>query len=207
MKKLIAAALATLAVGATAATAAAPASVTLNPEQRVVFFGGSAALSGTVSPVVTGQNVAVTVKPQDRAATTRQVTPNADGTYSIDISPRIQTRVTATYQGATSEPQVIFVRPRIGLRKYARSRYAVSVVAAQSFVGRYVMLTRWDTRTHKWRNVKKVFLTRYVKSTGASTAAFRLVTHGKRMKIRAFLSNAQARPGYLFGYSNFIVTR
>ena len=33
------------------------------------------------------------------------------------------------------------------------------------------------------------------------------VRAGKRTKIRAFLSNAQARPGYVYGYSNFIVTR
>lgn len=207
MKKLLLLAIATLAFGATAATAAAPASVTINPEQRVVFFGGSVTLSGTVSPVAAGQTVTVTQTPQDRKPVSRQVTPGSDGSYSLDISPRIQTQVEASYQGAKSQPQVIFVRPRVGLRKYGKNRFAVSVLAAQSFVGKYVMITRWDTRAHKWRNVKKVFLTRYVKSTGTSTAAFTLRTAGKRTKIRAFLSNAQARPGYVYGYSNFIVTR
>src|SRR5437764_11432319 len=98
MKKILLAAAATLAVGATAATAAAPASVTINPEKRVVFFGGSVTLSGTVSPVVTGQSVTVTQTPQDRKPFSRQVTPASDGTYSIDVSPRIQTQVEATYQ-------------------------------------------------------------------------------------------------------------
>lgn len=198
--------LATLVFGATAAVAAAPSSVTINPEKRIVFYGGTVTLNGTVSPVVAGQAVSITQTPQDRTPVTRQVTPNADGTYTIDIKPRIQTQITATYQGATSQPQVVFVRPRVGLRKYGAHRYAVSVVAAQSFVGKYVTITRWDSHRHSWRKVKNVYLTRYVKSTGASTAAFRLNTHGKRMKVRAFLNRGQARPGYLYGYSNFIVT-
>src|SRR5437763_7710525 len=207
MKKLLLLAIATLAFGAAAATAAAPASVTINPEQRVVFFGGSVTLSGTVSPVVTGQSVTVTQTPQDRRPVSRQVTPSSDGTYSVDVSPRIQTQVEASYQGAKSEPQVIFVRPRVGLRKYGTHRFAVSVVAAQSFVDKYVMITRWNPRAHAWRNIKKVFLTRYVKSTGASTAAFTFRSGGKRIKLRAFLNNGQARPGYVYSHSNFIVTR
>ena len=102
---------------------------------------------------------------------------------------------------------MLHVDPRVGLRKYGGHRFAVNVVAAQSFVDKYVMITRWDARAHAWRNIKKVFLTRFVKSTGASTAAFTLRTGGKRIKLRAFLSNAQARPGYVYSYSNFIVTR
>ena len=206
MKKLLILAATTLAFGTTAATAAAPASVTLNPEKQTIIFGGTVTLNGTVSPVVTGQTVTVTQTPQGRKARSTQVTPQSDGTYSLDISPRIQTQVQASYQGSSSQPQVIFVRPRIGLRKYGAGRFAVSVVALRSFVGKYVWITRWNARGHKWMNVKRVYLTRYVKSTGASTAAFRLRTSGRHVKLRAFLNAQQAKPGYAFGYSNFIVS-
>jgi hypothetical protein len=197
-----------LAVAATAAAAAAP-TVTIDPERSTVTFGGSVTLNGDVSPMTSGQKVTITQTPQDRSPRTTQVTPQSDGSYSLDISPRIQTQVQAKYMTATSQPQVIFVRPRIGLRKYGWSngfgRFAVSVVAARSFVGKYVWVTRWNRLAHRWVNVRRVSLTRYVKSTGASTGAFKLRVR-KRVKLRVFLSTPQARPGYVAGYSNFIVT-
>src|SRR5437868_14862125 len=99
MKKLLLLAIATLAFGATAATAAALAGVTINPEQRVVFFGGSVTLSGTVSPVAAGQTVTVTHTPQDRKPDSRQVPPGSGGSDVVDMSPRIATQVAAVLQG------------------------------------------------------------------------------------------------------------
>jgi hypothetical protein len=198
-----------LAVAASVAAAAAAPTVTIDAERSTITFGGTVTLSGTASPVTPGQKVTVVQTPQDGPAHSTQVTPGSDGSYSLDIEPQIQTQVQAKYMTATSQPQVIFVRPRIGLRKFGRSngfgRFAVSVVAARSFTGKYVWITRWNRRTHRWVNIKRVFLTRYVESTGASTAAFKLRIN-RRVKLRAFLNTSQARPGYVAGHSNFILS-
>jgi hypothetical protein len=204
MKKLLLALLATASLAATAAATAAAPSVTLSADRRTITFGGTVTLSGEVSPPAANQKVTIVQTPQDRAPRSTVVTTQTDGSFSLDTSPRIQTQAQAEYQTAKSQPLVIFVRPRIGLRKYGRGRFAVSVVAARSFTGKYVWITRWNRRAHRWVNIKRVFLTRYVKSTGASTAAFRLRV-GRRTKLRAFLNTSQARPGYVFAYSNFIL--
>lgn len=206
MKKLVLLTMLTLAAAAGAAAADVTPSVTLDTERSTITFGGSLTLSGSVAPVMQGQKVTITQTRQDRSPRSVQVAPDTNGDYSLDVAPRMQTQVQAKYATGESQPQVIFVRPRIGLRKYGRTRFAVSVVAARSFVGKYVWIARWNRRAHTWSNVKRVFLTRYVRDTGASTAAFRLRVRGRHVKLRAFLNTSQARPGYVFGYSNFIVT-
>jgi hypothetical protein len=164
-------------------------------------------LSGEISPAAANQDVTITTTPQDRPARSYVVKTQSGGTFSLDVRPRIQTQAQATYkqgsQTATSQPLLIFVRPRVALRKYGVGRFAVSVVAMRSFVGKYVWVTRWDSRRHQWRNIKRIYLVRYVKSSGASTAAFRLRLT-RRTKLRVFLPTTQARPGYMFGFSNFI---
>jgi hypothetical protein len=207
MKRLFLALLgaATLAAAA-AATAAAP-TVTLSADKKTIIYGGTVTLSGQISPARANEKVTITTTPETGTARSTVVSTQNDGSFTLDVKPRIQTQAQATYkqgsQTATSQPLVIFVRPRVGLRKYGVGRFAVSVVAIRSFVGKYVWVTRWDSRRRQWRNIKRVYLVRYVKSSGASTAAFRLRLT-RRTKLRVFLPTTQARPGYVFGFSNFI---
>jgi len=51
-----------------------------------------------------------------------------------------------------------------------------------------------------------VQLKTYVRSSGATTTAFR-VHFGRRVKLRAFLDDASARPDYVRSWSNFVVSR
>src|SRR5919202_1731421 len=206
MKRLLFAFGAAVALAsATAATAAAP-TVTLSQDRRTVFFGGMVRLSGEVSPAAANQKVTITQDPQDRPARSVEVTTQSDGSFQLEVQPRIQTTAQAKYQTASSPQVIMFVRPRVSLRKFGHGRFAVSVVAGRSFVGNYVTVTRWDSKRHQWRSIKRVYLTRFVKSSGASTAAFSLRIR-RAIKLRAFLSRPQARPGYLDSWSNFILAR
>ncbi|HYY63268.1 MAG TPA: hypothetical protein VE688_01545 [Gaiellaceae bacterium] len=206
MKRLLLVASAVAALAGTAAATAAAPTVTLTQDRRTVFFGGTITLSGDISPAAANQKVTITQDPQDRPARTTEAMTQADGSFSLDVQPRIQTTAQAKFQTAQSEQLIMFVRPRVGLRKFGARRFGVTVVAGRSFVGNYVWVSRWDRSRHQWRNIKRVYLTRYVKSTGASTAAFSLRVR-RSTKLRAFLSAPQARPGYLNSYSNFIVAR
>jgi hypothetical protein len=210
MKKLILAlALTGALAAATAATAAAP-TVTLSQDRSTIFFGGTIGLSGQITPAATDQKVTITEFPMNRARVSFTVTTDSDGTFSRDISPQFNGRVVAKYtdgtQTASSDELNFYVRPRVSLSKYARNRYAARVVAGRSFVGRYVWIQRWNASAHAWRNVTRVQLKTYVRSSGASTAAFRL-RFSRRVKLRAFLNDASARPDYVRSWSNFVVSR
>jgi hypothetical protein len=205
MKKLILAVVAAGALAAgTAASAAAP-TVTLQTDHSTVIYGGTVSLSGQVTPAAANQQVTITQMPQDRAPSSVTVTTQSDGTFTYDLSPRFNARVVAKVGTASSDELNLWVRPRVTLSKYARHRYVLRVVAGRPFVGRYVWVTRWNARAHAWKNLVRVRLSRYVKSSGATTAAFRLVVrHGT--KLRAFVNDAAARPGYVRGWSNFVVS-
>jgi hypothetical protein len=210
MKKLILAlALTGALAAATAATAAAP-TVTLSQDHSTIFFGGTIGLTGQITPAATDQKVTITQFPMNRAPISVTVTTNSDGTFSDDISPRFNGRVVAKYtsgsQTANSDELNFYVRPRVSLSKFARNRYAARVVASRPFVGRYVWIQRWNARAHAWRNVFRVQLKHYVRTSGASTTAFR-VHFGRRVKLRAFLNDASARPDYVRSWSNFVVSR
>jgi hypothetical protein len=205
MKKIILAlALAGALSGSTAATAAAP-TVTLQVDRDTITFGGTVSLTGQVSPAAADQQVTITQTPMNRAARATQATTASDGTFSLDVSPRFNTRVEAKYGTATSDEQTIFVRPRVSLRKYGARRFAAVVVAGRPFVGRYAWLTRWNVRRHAWTNIKRLYLNHYVKSTGATSVAFRMRVR-RGVKLRVFLNNVAARPDYVRAWSNFVVS-
>ena len=206
MKRLMLVLSATAALAGTAAATAAAPTVTLSQDRRTVFFGGTITLSGEITPAAGNQKVTITQDPQDRPARTTEVTTGTDGSFSLEVHPRIQTIAEAKYQTASSDQLIMFVRPRVSLRRLSHGRFAVNVVAGRSFVGSYVRVTRWDRTRHQWRTIKRVYLTRYVKTSGASTATFSLRVR-RTVRLRAFLSRPEAQPGYLDSWSNFIVVR
>jgi hypothetical protein len=189
---------------ATAATAAAP-TVTLSQDRGTIVFGGTVSLSGQLTPAAPDQKVTITQMPPDRAPNSVTVTTESDGTFSYDISPRYNSRVVAKYGTTSSDELNVWVRPRVSLSKYGTRRFVVRVVAGRPFVGSYVWVTRWAARAHAWKNVIRVQLKHYFKGSGASTASFTL--HVRRhTKLRAVLNNVAARPDYVRGWSNFVVS-
>jgi hypothetical protein len=135
---------------------------------------------------------------------TIQVTTDATGHFSLKLQPRIQTIVTAHYKGQASNQAVAFVRPRIGFRKNGPGRFAVTVVASRSFVGKYLWLTRYSAKVRGWVNVKRIYLTRTARTEGVTVAAFRFRVR-RGTKLRVILPGREALPGYLASQSNFIV--
>jgi dipeptidyl aminopeptidase/acylaminoacyl peptidase len=203
MKKLtLALALASALATSTAAGAAAP-TVTLQQDRQTIIYGGTLSLTGQVTPAAANQQVTITQTPMDRAPRSVTVRTESDGTFSYDASPRFNTRVVAKYGTATSDELNIWIKPRIVLSKYARHRFVVRVFAGRPFVGSFAWVQRW--RAHAWRNLVRVRLTRYVRSGGASTVAFKLVVR-RGTKLRAVVNNAAARPDYVANWSNFVVS-
>jgi hypothetical protein len=192
-------------VAVTAATAASP-TVTINVSNRSIVYGGTPNLNGTTDPNAT---VTITANPQDEASWSTTVKAGSDGVWQLKVSPWVQTSYTATVGGSTSDPTIIFVKPRIELLKRGPvSHYQVIVSAGRSFVGQQVLLAKQvgKTRaTRHWVYVKKVTLSTNVKTDGTTSGRFSYkAARGTHLKI--FLPGATAQKlGYQGVTSNFIV--
>lgn len=193
-------------VAVTAATAASPA-VTINVSNRTVVYGGTPNLNGTTDPNAT---VTITANPQDEASWSTTVRAGSDGVWELKVAPWVQTSYTATVGGATTEPTIIFVKPRIQLLKRGPvSHYQVVISAGRSFVGQQVLLGKQvltkARATRHWVYVKKITMQSNVKTDGTSIAKF--VYKAKRgVHLKIFLAGATAQKlGYQGVTSNFIV--
>ena len=183
--------------------APANASVTLNASRTSLIFGGEVVLSGAISTKVSGQPVTLVIRPFGGNVERVELTTGTDGVWRYEAQPRIQTAYSAEYHRATSPSATVIVRPRIGLRRVALNRFAVTVVAGKSFAGRVAYIARWAPRSHRWITVKRFVLVRSQSSATVSVATVR-ARIARKTKVRAFLSATQAQPGYISGYSNFI---
>src|SRR5947207_1552875 len=139
---------------ATAVVAApAPKSLALDSSQSVVAYGGSVRLTGSLANGQAGEAVTITEHRVPsigglsvQALTTVQAA--ADGSFSVDVRPLIHTLYRASTGQTTSNTVSVQVRPRLSLTRVGVHRFVALVVAARSFVGRYVLLQRWHARTH-----------------------------------------------------------
>ena len=179
------------------------ATVTLSASKPSLIFGGDVVLSGAISTKVSGQPVTLVVRPFGGNVERVELTTGTDGVWRYEAQPRIQTTYSVEYRRATSPSATVNVRPRIGLRRVALNRFAVTVIAGKSFAGRVAYIARWAPRTHRWVTVKRFVLAQSKTSTTVSVATVR-ARISRRTKVRAFLSSTQVQPGYIAGYSNFI---
>jgi Cupredoxin-like domain len=183
--------------------APAAVSVTLSASKPSLIFGGEVVLSGAISTRLSGQPVTLVVRPFGGNLERVELTTGTDGAWRYEAQPRIQTVYSIEYRRATSPSATVNVRPRIGLRRVAANRFAVTVVAGKSFAGRVAYIARWASRTHRWVTVKRFVLVRSQSSSTVSVATVR-ARIARKTKVRVFLSQAQVQPGYVSGYSNFI---
>ena len=206
MKKLILAVLAAMAVAATSATAAAAPTVTLDPSRRVAIFGDSIDLNGAIEPAAVNQKVTISITPQGQQTRTLTATTQSDGSFTVSYQPRMLTTAVAHYLTASSRQVIMFVRPRVSLRRVSRTRFAVTVVAGSSLAGKYVWISRYVARTKQYAHVARVTLRQSSRSKTISVGSARIKIR-RVTKLRAFLPLSQARPNYLDAQSNFIVAR
>ena len=179
--------------------------VSLTANVRVVTYGRSVTLSGTVTGASSGDVVTILQRPGLNRVLTAvgSTTTDANGSFTKVVIPRMHTVYAARADGAQSDSLVVNVQPVLRLR-HVVGGFAVNVTAAKSMVGRYVNAQVF-VRGH-WQTVKRVFLSKRsfgISPTIFSTAAFKLsVRHG--LKTRAFLTLGQAGPNYVSATSNMV---
>jgi hypothetical protein len=176
------------------------AGVTLAARADTVVYGRAVMVSGVVPSGRAGETVTVFAQifgngsPQAVGAAVT----SGGGAWSFLVRPSILTVYTASWNGLTSGPKTIAVRPRLRFRRIGRARFFVRALGARSFRGRWVKFQR-RTSAGRWVTVKRVRLRR------GSAATFR--TRLRRGRLRVVMSVNQAGPGYLTGFSRTIVYR
>jgi plastocyanin len=187
----------------------APVALILYASRRTVISGGSVTLNGSVAGARPGDSVVISAKPVGLAERTIVVTVAADGSFSVRVVPRIGTTYQAFVRSAQSTTRgqsstvTIGVRPRVTLRRTGHGRFSTVVVAANPLGGAVVSFTRWVPRRHAWVTMARARL-HATRNESIFSTTFR--TRLRHQKLRVFISQGQAGPGYLAGYSNFVVS-
>ena len=195
-----------LAAMCVAPAAAAPPTVTLKAAATVVAYGGSTTLSGVLSTKKAGQ--AIDIQGQDCGQTALKkvatATTTAGGVFSYAAKPTIDTNYQAKNKGATSSTVPVKVAPVLSLQKRSLGKFKVSVTAAQSFVGKYVVFQR--LRNSKWVTLKKVTLATVATTTAPTqvTASTFKIKLPAKLRVRSILPAAQAATCYLPAKSKVI---
>lgn len=108
--------------------------VTIRSSNRAIEFGSGVQLSGEISPPAEGETVSIVDElGRERASTTTE----ADGTYSVQVSPPATTTFQARWLAALSEPVTVKVKPRVraalrDTRLFGRAMIVGSVRPAQT---------------------------------------------------------------------------
>ena len=178
--------------------AEAPASVAIAASRTIVVYGGSVRLSGTISSGQPNETVQLLVQQFRETTSTRTatLTTGPGGAWSVVVKPTIQTTYQVRWKNVTSAPATIRVRPRVGLSVLS-SRPAVfrtKVTSAISYAGKLVYLQRRNA-LGRWVSIKRVRL------NSLSAATFRATLPRGLSRVRVFIPQTQAGPGYLAGWS------
>lgn len=176
----------------------------------IVEFGTHSTLFGKVRPSAAGTSV---VDIFARATTdlgyskVASVATTRGGTYTLNVTPRIQTTYRAEYQSGSTRVvsrtvTLVAVRPAVALEvtlvRYDRLSFTATVTSAHnSYEGRYVLVQRRDS-AGRWTTIKRATL-------GAdSTTRFSARINAGESPIRALLTTSQAGPGYVSSASRSI---
>jgi plastocyanin len=193
----------------TVTVTAAPVTVSMSANPRVMNYGNTTTLSGSISTGQTSQPVEILSQPCGESAA--KVIGNATTTTGGSFSFQHQSTLTTTYQvrfkpatgpSVTSASIPVSVRPIVLLKRTRLHSFSTQVVAAQSFVGKAVLFQRWVVARHRWTTVKTVFLGTRVSGTSplaGSTVSKSAFKAGLRagLRVRAVLPAGQATPCYL----------
>jgi hypothetical protein len=195
-----------LAALCAAPAAAAPPSLTLKAAPTVVTYGGTSTLSGVLSTQKSGESVDIQAQEcgQNAFKKLASATTTTGGAFSYAAKPTNNTSYQAKLKGATSPAVAVKVAPLLTLKKLSRGKFSVSVTAAQSFAGKYVVFQR--LRRTKWVTLKKVTLATARTTTAptqVTSATFRIKL-AARLRVRSILPAAQAATCYLGAKSKVI---
>jgi len=187
---------------------AAAAAVSLAVTPKVVVYGRSVTLSGTLSNHKSGQSLQVLAQLCGQSAATKiaTVTTTSGGAYSYQTKPLKNTTYTVKFKNSTSNAVSVKVRPRLRLGRVASHRYSLRVFAAQTFAGHLASFQRYRPALRRWVTVKRVLLR--ANSTGVAPTVITTARFRSRIKaglrVRVVLPRTQVGTCYLAGRSNTI---
>ena len=197
MKKLIT--IAILSALCAAPAAAAPTTLTLKASTTVVAYGGTTTLSGVLSTLKSGQRVDIMSQECGQGGFKKlaTVTTTTNGAFTYAAKPTQNTNFQAKQKNISSPTALVQNTPVLVLKKLAKNKFTVSLTAAQTFVGKFVVFQR--LRNSKWVSLKHVTLTTLTQGTKPTevTSATFTVRMPVKLRIRAVLPAAQAATCYL----------
>ena len=166
----------------------------------LTVYGSSTTVSGLVSSGSGGETI--TVDAMQCGSTTfarlAQVTSAANGAWRTPAKPPVNTTYQATWKNAKSVQLAAKVAPQLSFRRTRAHRFAVSVTAAQGFVGKFVVLQRYYAGKRMWKNVKRVRLASAkpgIAPTLVSSASFG-ASVPRRVRLRLLLPQDQVGACY-----------
>ena len=187
--------------GTITVNAGPPGSVlSLTATPKVVVYGGHSTLSGQLATGLPNQKVDIFAEECGAASFTKltTVTTTTGGAYTFAVQPRRNTTYEARAAKALSSTQVLVkVRPKLTLRKLATRKFRVTLLAADSYAGKFVLFQRYRSSTGRWITVRSVVLGAGgtlmlpINPTTVSRTVFRAKVRA-RLRVRAYLTQAQA---------------
>jgi plastocyanin len=182
--------------------------VSISATATPVVYGQSKTLSGLVSSRASGETVTIEAMECGKTTFSRvaSATSGANGAWSYAAKPSLNTTYEARWRSATSARVATKVAPAVRLRRVRLGRFSASVTAAQSFVGKYVVLQRFARTSRSWKTVKRVVLRTAkagVAPTMTTSVGFRSrVARGTRLRL--LLIQSQAGSCYVPGRSTVV---
>jgi len=181
-------------------TIAVRAGVSIASTPALAVYGSSPTLSGLVSSGSSGETVALDGMQCGSTTFARlgSVRSVENGAWSAPVKPLVNTVYQATWRTEKSVQLTQKVAPQLSFRRVRAHRFAVTATAAQGFVGKYVVLQRYYPGRRKWKNVKRVRLSKArpgVAPTLVSSASFR-ASVPRRTRLRLLFAQDQVGPCY-----------
>jgi hypothetical protein len=169
---------------------------TLRASTRATVCCYRVRLSGTIKPARAGEQITVLGREVDEIFTDSIVTARTDanGYWSVLVTPTIQTVYTAQTSTATTDDVWVYVHPRVGFGIRGKT-FIAKITGRDSFAGS----TAWvqaQKATGSWRKIASVVIDEN------SVAKFHIALKARRTyRLRIYLPKQQAGQGYLDGLS------
>jgi hypothetical protein len=165
------------------------AGVSITATPSLLAYGKSTTVSGSISSGAVGDTVNIDAMECGKTGFTRvtSVKSAANGAWSSPVKPTLNTVYQASWRNTKSAQLTAKVKPGLSLKRVRAHRFTASLVAAQAFTGKYVVLQRYAKAKRTWKTVKRVTL-RTAKAgitpTVASSTKIRLaVPRGTRLRL------------------------
>ncbi len=181
--------------------------VSLATSASVVKYGVGVTLSGKTVPTTAGTTVDILAMATGETTYSKvaSVATTNGGTYTVAVTPEIQTSYRAEFQNGTarvvSTVAAVQVRPRVGLvlrtLKGVRAYFTVKVTSSQTYEGNYVLVQRKNS-LGRWTTVTRTTLGAF------SSDRFSVRIPNGTSRIRTLLPASQAGAGYLSSASRAI---